>query len=159
MMRLFVSIFGLFFLTSIAQAFFVPFTTEKRIAASSLIAVVEVTKIDAEKGVSEAKVIQALLGSTADQKIEIWDDWRKDQEGHESRMIERDASLEVGKRYFIYLTKNERGRLVTVQSFMDCLEIVGKNVKKEGEDGFEPLADKLVKSQALISNQKEAAPH
>lgn len=158
-MRLFVSIFGLLFLSSAAQAFFVPFSTERRIAASSVIAVVEVTKVDPEKGISEATVIQAVLGSKAERKIEIWDDWITDQDGHESRMIERDASLEVGKRYFIYLTKNQKGRLVTVQSSMDCLEVVGKNVMKEGEDGFEPLADKLVKIGALIANRKEAAPH
>jgi hypothetical protein len=156
MMRLFVSILSLLFLSPLAHAFFVPHTTEQRVAASSLIAVIEVTKVDAGKGVSEATVIQGLLGSKAKQKIEIWDDWRKDQEGHENRIYERDAVLEVGKRYLIYLTKNERGRLVTEQSFMDCLNIVGKNVQKEGEDGFEPLADKLAKIRTLIAGRKEA---
>lgn len=139
-----------------ARASFRPLTTEQRIATSSLIAVVEVTKVADVKGVSRAIVIQSILGTGAGEVIDIWDDWQIAKDGIKSRISGRDPYLEVGKRYLVYLAKNPKGRLVTVQSSLDCLEVVGNKVKKEGEDGVEPLSDKLTGIRAILAKRKEA---
>jgi len=150
------TILGLLLLSISANAFFKPLTNEQRIQESNMIAVVEVMKVDDEKGHSGAVVIQSILGAKTGEKIEIWDDWQVNKDGTESRFNGRDPYLEVGKRYLVYLVKNARGRLVTVQSSLDCLEVVGKKVKKEGEEGFEPLSDKLTRIRAILAKQKKA---
>ena len=150
------TLLGLFMLSVSAAAFFEPLTFEQRIQASSLIVVFEVLKVDYEMGRSGAVVIQSSLGAKPGDKIEIWDDWRINKDGVESRYNGRDPHLEVGKRYLAYLTMNARGRLVTVQSSLDCLEVVGEKVKKEGEEGFELLADKLERIRAVVAQRQKA---
>lgn len=154
MNRIAAAVLGVLLFCASASAFFVPLTTEQRVDAASLIAVVDVTKVDDDRGVSEATVVRALLGSRAKDKLEIWDDWQVGKDGTGSRIAGRDPILEAGKRYLIYLTENRRGRWVTVQSSLDCLEVVGDKVELEGAEGFEPLVDKLGRLRALIADRK-----
>jgi len=138
-----------------ARAFVLPLTTEQRIEASCVIAVVDITKVNDEKGQSNARVVQALSGVKVGEIISIWDDWQLDSKGVESRFNGRDASFDVGKRYLVYLVKNNKGRMVTVQSSLDCLKVVGEQVEKEGEEGFESLSDKLAYIRAVLAKQKK----
>jgi hypothetical protein len=62
----------------------------------------------------------------------------------------------VGKRYLIYLAKNQRGRLVTVQSSLDSLEVIGDKINKEGRTGVESLADKLASIRAVVAQKQKA---
>ncbi len=136
-----------------AQAFFVPFTTEQRVGAASLIAVVEVTGTDKESGFADATVIEGVLEAKAGRKVRIHDDW-VDAGGSRTRIAGRDAILEKGKRYLVYLGKNKRGEWVTVQSSLDALEVIGDRVAKEGAAGFEPLAAKLRKLRTLVAERE-----
>jgi hypothetical protein len=155
-MRIVTAILGFLMLCHPAMGFLVPLTTEQRIAKSTLIAVIEVKHVDDEKGRSGAIVIQAVLGTKAGERIEIWDDWQIEADGSESRISGRDPNLEVGKHYLVYLTKNQRGRLVTVQSSLDCLKVNGEKIHKEGEEGFEPLTDKLTRIRAILAQMRKA---
>lgn len=139
-----------------AHAFFVPLTTEQRIAGSSVIAVIKVTKVHQEANFAEAVVMVGLKGITAREKIKVWDDGQTDKEGNESYISGRDAYLEEGVTYFIYLTKNEKGKLVTVQSSLDCLKVNGDEVKKEGSEELESLEKKIVRTRESIAKQKVA---
>lgn len=139
-----------------AQAFFEPLTSEQRISNSTLIAVIEVTRVDDEKGQSAATVIQAVHGTQAGQSIEVWDDWQVEANGSEGRISGRDPNLLVGKRYLIYLTKNKRGRLVTVQSSLDSIEINGTRIKKEGQGSDESIADDIAHIRTVIARKKKA---
>lgn len=158
MNRIAIAVIVVLLFGSPARAFFGPLGPEQRIAASSLIAVAEVTKVDVGRGVSEANVAQAVLGTRNGDRIEIWDDWQIDKSGGKSRISGRDPVLEVGRRYLVYLVKNEGGRLVTVQSSLDALEVRGEKVEREGEDGFEPLADKLMRIKAVLAKRKQGEP-
>ncbi len=155
-MRTAPAILVFFTLCHTAMGFFLPLTTEQRIAQSTLIAVIEVKQVDDEKGRSEATVIEGVRGSKAGEKIEVWADWHQEADGSESRISGRDPYLEVGKRYFIYLKKDKRGRLVTVQSSLDCLRVEGDKVNKEGETGSEALVDKLKLIRAKIQKAEPA---
>lgn len=160
-MRTATIIMGFLMLCYSAMGFFLPLTAEQRIAQSTLIAVIEIKHVDHEKGRSEATVIQAVFGTKVCENIEVWDDWQIGANGSESRISGRDPVLEAGKRYLVYLSKNKRGRLVTVQSSLDCLEVIGEMIKKEGEEGLELLADKLARIRALLAKTQktdQAAP-
>ncbi len=155
-MRISTAILVFFTLCHTATAFFLPLTTEQRIAQSTVIAVIEVKQVDNEKGRSEATVIEEVRGAKAGEKIEVWDDWQQEADGSESRFSGRDPDLEAGKRYLIYLTKSQRGRLVTVQSSLDCLRVEGGKVNKEEETGSEPLADKLKRIRTILAEIQKA---
>jgi hypothetical protein len=155
-MRIATAILVFFTLCHTAMGFFLPLTTEQRIAQSTVIAVIEVKQVDDEKGRSEATVIEEVRGTKAGEKIEVWDDWHQEADGSESRISGRDPYLEVGKRYLIYLTKDKRGRLVTVQSSLDCLRVEGGKVNKEGETGSEPLVDKLKRIRTILAEIRGA---
>ena len=139
-----------------AMGLFLPLTTEQRIAKSTVIAVIEVKHVDNDKGQSKATVTQAVLGTKAGESIEVWDDWQIEANGSEGRISGRDPDLVVGKRYLIYLAKNQRGRLVTVQSSLDSLEVNGDKIDKEGQTGVESLADKLASIRAVVAQKKKA---
>jgi hypothetical protein len=149
---------GFLMLCISTQAFFDPLTTEQRITNSTLIAVIEVTRVDDEKGQSKATVIQAVHGTQAGQSIEVWDDWQIEANGSESRISGRDPNLVAGKRYLIYLTNNKRGRLVTVQSSLDSIEVNGDRIKKEGQKTDEALADEIAHIRTVIARKKKAEP-
>jgi hypothetical protein len=139
-----------------AMGSFLPFTTEQRVARSTVIAVIEVKQVDDEKGRSEATVIEAVRGTKAGESIQVWDDWQQEADGSESRISGRDPFLEVSKRYLVYLTKNKRGRLVTVQSSLDCLRVEGDKVNVEGDTGSEPLVDKLKRIRTILAEIQKA---
>ena len=155
-MRIATGILVLFTLCRTAMGFFLPLTTEQRIAQATVIAVIEVKQVDDEKGRSEATVIEEVRGTKAGENIEVWDDWQQEADGSESRISGRDPYLEVGKRYLIYLTKDKRGRLVTVQSSLDCLRVEGRKVSKEEDLGSEPLADKLKRIRTILAEIQRA---
>jgi hypothetical protein len=155
-MRIATAILLFFTLCRTAMGFFLPLTTAQRVAQSTVVAVIEVKQVDEEKGRSEAIVIEGVRGTKAGDHIEVWDDWQQKADGSESRISGRDPYLEVGKRYLIYLTKEKRGRLVTVQSSLDCLRVEGGKVDKEGETGSEPLVDKLKRIRSLLADLQKA---
>jgi hypothetical protein len=155
-MRIATVILVFFTLCHTAMAFFLPLTTEQRIAQSTVIAVIEIQQVDHEKGRSEATVIEEVRGAKAGDKIEVWDDWQQEADGSESRISGRDPYLEVGKRYLIYLAKGQRGRLVTVQSSLDCLRVEGDKVNKEEATGSEPLANKLKRIRTILAEIQKA---
>lgn len=144
-------------MVSTAHAFFIPLTTEQRVKAASVIAVIKIDSVNHDEGFvlkefADAKVITGIVGSKAGEKIRVWDD----KDGKERSIAGRDPYLEEGKTYFIYLTKNEKGRLVTVQSSLDCLEVTGDQVEKEGGDGTESLAAKINLTRDLAARFTKA---
>jgi len=141
---------------SSAEAFFIPLTTEERVAGAGVIAVIKVTDVDLEANHSDAVVIEDLKGCKKQEKIRIWDDAWIDKDGNTTYLSGRDAYLQEGKTYFIYLAKNGQGKLVTVQSSLDCLEVTDGNVKKEGADGVEPLEKKIAATRERIAELEKA---
>lgn len=154
--RIAASMLIFFSMCHVAMGFFLPFTHEQKIAKSSVIAVIEVKHVNNEKGISQATVIDAVLGTKVGEKIDVWDDWQLGDGGKEHRIDGRDAHFELGKRYLVYLTKNERGRLVTVQSSLDCLVVKGDTVQKVGENASESLVDKLLSIRDILSKLPKA---
>jgi hypothetical protein len=126
------------------------------VKAASVIAVIKIDAVDHDdgfvlKGFADAKVITGIVGAKAGEKIRVWDDTEVDKDGKEWSIAGRDPYLEEGKTYFIYLTKNEKGRLVTVQSSLDSLEVTGDQVEKEVGDGTESLAAKIKLTRELAA--------
>jgi len=54
------------------------------------------------------------------------------------------------------LTKNDRGRLVAVQSSLDSIEVKDNKIKKEDEDGFEALEDRLARIGTILAKIQTA---
>jgi hypothetical protein len=138
-----------------------PLTTEQRVKAASVIAVIKIDAVHHDqgfvlKGFSDAEVITGIVGAEAGQKIRVWDDTRVDKDGKEWSIAGRDPYLEEGKTYFVYLTRNEKGRLVTVQSSLDSLEITGDQIDKEGGEGTESLPLKIKRIRELVAKIAKA---
>jgi len=141
-----------------ASGSFKPLTQQQRVAAASVIAVLEVKQVDENKGLSKAVVIEPLLGTKAGAELEIWDAWETNGNGIETRISGRDAYLQVGKRYLVYLNKNKRDRLVTLQSCLDCLEVEGDKILKQDRSGYEPLDERLKSIRALLEHKAKPTP-
>lgn len=145
------------FLPASARAFFVPMTIEQKVAGSSVIAVVKVTKIHRDS-FTEAIIVNGLLGAKVQEKIKIWNDVRIDKDGTRHATSGRDPFLEEGKTYLIYLNLNPQGKLVTVQSSLDAMEVTAKGIEKGGSGEFEPLERHLEKIRGLIEQAKKPGP-
>lgn len=158
-MRFLLTLIILCFTPSLVQGFFIPLTTKQRVEESSVIAVIRVKEFtpkltDGGTPFSEASILMPLFGAKKGDVIRIYEDT---QEGEGSRIYSvagRDASLESGKTYFIYLMENTRGNLVTVQSSLDCLLVTGDRVMKEDGEGSELLAEKINRTRKLIAGIK-----
>jgi hypothetical protein len=85
------------------------------------------------------------------EKIRIWDDAWIDKDGNTTYLSGRDACLQEGRTYFIYLARNKQGKLVTVQSSLDCLKVTDGNVEMEGKEGVEPLERKIAATRERIA--------
>lgn len=134
-----------FLLLGQAHGFFAPLSSEERVRKSQIIAVVKAQKFD-EKGTwVKAVVLNPLKGTALGATIEITLD---------STVAGRDPLLEPGKTYLIYLKKDERGKWVTPQSSLESLAVARGQVEKEGEEGTEPLQDKINRLKKLIASQE-----
>jgi hypothetical protein len=155
-MRVFLIAASLFLLTSTAQASFAPLTTAQRISAAKVIVVIKIEAVDYLKGVADAKVVTGIFGAKAGEMIKVWSERRVGKDGKEWYIGGRNPYFEKGKTYFIYLSRNEKGRLVTVQSSLDSLEVTSDQVDKEGGEGSESLVLKIKRTRELIAKTPKA---
>ncbi|GAA5115820.1 hypothetical protein JIN84_19915 [Luteolibacter yonseiensis] len=144
------------FTASPVDAFFDPLTDEERVAASSVIAVIRVAHVhDEAPEFADVVVVQGLKGCAANENIKIWDEKFTSGDGGEYSISGRDAHLQEGETYLIYLARNKQGRLVTVQSSLDSLKVTDGKVEKQGGKGMETLEEKLARTRELIKKLDE----
>ena len=73
-------------------------------------AAIEIVEVDYERGADVAMVVLGLLDMKR-REVEIWDDWKIDENGEKSRIWGGCPFLRMGKRYFVYLINYKIGQI------------------------------------------------
>lgn len=141
----------------VARAFYRPWGDAELVKTASIIAVIEVQKVKdlPDNTHCEAKIIHGLLGVTTGEKIIVEDAILEDESGKTSRISGRDPLLEEGKKYLIYLIKDNRGAFITPHSASDAFEVKDGQVREEFGKKLQPLDQRLNSIRKLIKNRHQ----
>ncbi len=144
------------FIATTCHAFFVPLTTEDRVAQSDFIGIVDVAEESADDTWISISIVQILKGKSGKgDTISLFI-------GHDFE--ERDPHLRKG-RYLIFLAQDDEDRWCTVQSCLDAFRIDGESIERwkahtqEG-GGRAPLEEALAEIRSFLDATKpgESSP-
>lgn len=151
-MKVIATLFVLICVECAVNASFIPLTIRERVKAADIIAVITVDDYGSHLNSVGCTVSVSVYGTKKNEKLTLATD---------SNIAGRDPYLQKGSAYLVFLKRDSRGRLVTVQSSLDAFAIKNGIVShwqvdvKAGRYLEPKLSDLLPELRQLVGEIKQ----